>query len=232
MREHVVFIGGFFYDPFFGPYPWWPRAMYPYPYFPIYDSRAELRVLVIPKTAAVYVDGFYAGTVDDFDGVFQSLPLPPGGHTIQLYLEGYRTVRQSVYLRPGSTFRLRETLERLPPGAASEPPQVAPPVPAPPPGSVRPPVTPPRTPMPPPLSGLPPETSFGTLQIMVRPVTAAVTIDGVQWLSSEGGYFAVEVPAGRHHVEAVQPGYARFSQDVDVRPGEVTTLNISLARPG
>lgn len=25
-----------------------------------------------------YVDGFYAGIVDDFDGVFQDLPPPPG----------------------------------------------------------------------------------------------------------------------------------------------------------
>jgi len=32
VRGHVVFIGGYFYDPFFGPYPWWGPAMYPYPY--------------------------------------------------------------------------------------------------------------------------------------------------------------------------------------------------------
>jgi hypothetical protein len=34
------------------------------------------------------VDGFYAGIVDDFNGVFQSLPLTPGGHTVVLYVEG------------------------------------------------------------------------------------------------------------------------------------------------
>jgi hypothetical protein len=38
-----------------------------------------------PEEAAVYVDGFYAGIVDDFDGVFQKLLLPPGDHTIVLY---------------------------------------------------------------------------------------------------------------------------------------------------
>src|ERR1700736_7068656 len=32
-----VFIGGYFYDPFFGPYPWWGPGAYPYPYFPVYD---------------------------------------------------------------------------------------------------------------------------------------------------------------------------------------------------
>src|SRR5438477_10103944 len=35
-----VFIGGYFYDPFFGPYPWWGPGTYGYPYFPVYDDRA------------------------------------------------------------------------------------------------------------------------------------------------------------------------------------------------
>lgn len=29
-RSAVVFVGGYFYDPFFGPYPWWVRHAYPY----------------------------------------------------------------------------------------------------------------------------------------------------------------------------------------------------------
>ncbi len=29
-RGSIVFIGGYFYDPFFGPYPWWPRPVHPY----------------------------------------------------------------------------------------------------------------------------------------------------------------------------------------------------------
>ena len=98
VRGHV-FIGGYFYDPFYGLYPWWPRTAYPYWYFPVYDNRAEVRLQVEPEEAedaAVYVDGFYAGIVDDFNGVFQSLPLTPGGHTVVLYLEGYRTVRQQL----------------------------------------------------------------------------------------------------------------------------------------
>ena len=28
-RGSIVFIGGYFYDPFFGPYPWWPRPVHP-----------------------------------------------------------------------------------------------------------------------------------------------------------------------------------------------------------
>ena len=88
VRGHVVFVGGYFYDPHFGPYPWWGPGLYQYPYFPVYGLHANVRVLATPKEAAVYVDGFYAGVVDDFDGVFQSLPLPSGGHDITLYYPG------------------------------------------------------------------------------------------------------------------------------------------------
>ena len=87
VRGQVVFIGGYFYDPFFGPYPWWPRTAYPYWYFPVYATRAEVRIQLEPEAAedaAVYVDGFYAGIVDDFNGVFQALPLPPGAHEIAI----------------------------------------------------------------------------------------------------------------------------------------------------
>src|SRR5690348_14342810 len=97
----VVFVGGYFYDPFFGPYPWWPHPAYPHPYWPMFENRAVLRVLATPDDAAVYVDGFYAGIVDDFNSFFQGLPLPPGGHEVVLYLAGYRTIHRRVYLAPG-----------------------------------------------------------------------------------------------------------------------------------
>ena len=139
----VVFVGGYFYDPFLGPYPWWPLNAYSFAYYPIDDDRSLVRLLVTPKEAAVYVDGFYAGIVDDFDDL-QPLPLPPGAHDIVLYLEGYRTVHQRAYLTPGSTVESHQTMECLPAGYRSEPPSVAPPFPPPPAGSV----TPPRTPRP------------------------------------------------------------------------------------
>jgi PEGA domain len=230
VRGQLVFIGGYFYDPFFGPYPWWGPAMYPYPYFPVYDRRAEVRILAQPQTAAVYVDGFYAGIVDDFDGAFQSLPLPPGGHTVVLYLEGYRTTRQSFYLRPGSTLKLRDSLERLPAGVVSEPPVVAPPIPPPPDGST---TAAPRAPSTITTTPAPAEDvdSLGTLELNVQPRDATVTIDGVRWLSSDEGRFVVDVPEGRHRIEVFKDGYARFSREVEVRRGETVPLNVSLVRP-
>jgi hypothetical protein len=223
-----VFIGGYFYDPRFGPYPWWPRAAYPHWYVPIYDRRAEVRVLATPEEAAVYVDGFYAGIVEDFDGVFQGLPLAPGGHTIVLYLEGYRTAQYNLYLRPGSAFKLRHAMERLPPGERSEPPTVAPQVPPPPPGSYRSPVAP--GPLPAPTQAPVVAVGFGTLDLRVQPAGAEVRIDGTPWASSDPGHFVVEVSEGRHRVDVFMPGYRRFSTEIDVREGATTPLNVSLPR--
>lgn len=231
-RGHVVFIGGYFYDPFFGPYPWWPRPMYPYPYFPMYDSRAEVRVQVTPRESAVYVDGFYAGIADDFDGFLQRLPLPPGGHLIALYLPGYQTARHNVYLQPGSMLTLHDTLERLPAGMTSDAPPVAPPVPTPPPGSYLPPRTPPRVPLPSPApvaEGDVRAAGYGTLDLRVQPLGAEVTIDGQKWISTEEGHFVVQISDGPHKIEVFKPGYRRFSSEVHVRDGQSTPLNVSLA---
>jgi len=230
VRGHV-FIGGYFYDPFYGPYPWWPRAAYPYWYFPVYDSRADVHLRVEPEeaeNAAVYVDGFYAGIVDDFNGVFQALPLTAGGHTIVLYLEGYRTVRHNIYLRPASRFTLRATMERLPAGVTSEPPELAPAVPAPPAGTYRTPVTPPATPLPQPAPRPSQAVGFGTLDLYVQPASAEVTIDGQRWVSSDEGHFMVQVPAGKHRVEVSKSGYRQFTTEIEIREGEALPLNVSL----
>jgi hypothetical protein len=230
VRGHV-FIGGYFYDPFYGPYPWWPGTVYPYRYFPIYDNRAEVRLQVQPaeaREAAVYVDGFYAGIVDDFNGVFQSLPLTPGGHTVVLYLAGYRTVRHNFYLSPSASFKLRATMERLPAGVKSEPVELAPDVPAPPAGSYRTPVTPPRTPLPQPAVRSVEAVGFGTLDLFVQPTSADVTIDGQRWVTSDKGHFMVQVPAGRHRVEISKSGYRTFSTEIEVGDAQTIPLNVSL----
>jgi hypothetical protein len=221
-----VFVGGYFYDPFFGPYPWWPRTAYPYWYFPLYDDRAEVSLKVTPKSAAVYVDGFYAGVVDDFDGIFQPLPLTPGGHTIVLYLEGYRTARHSVYLRAASSFKLRDTLVPLVPGERADAPDVAPPVPPPPAGSYG---IPSRTapPVPVPVTGRP-HAAFGTLDVVVQPATATLAIDGSIWQTSEPGHFVIQLPAGRHRVDIKANGYHPFVTDVDVSDTTTAPLNVSL----
>ena len=43
----------------------------------------ELRLQVTPRHAQVFVDGYYAGTVDDYDGTFQALKLEAGPYHIR-----------------------------------------------------------------------------------------------------------------------------------------------------
>jgi len=222
-----VFIGGYFYDPIYGTYPWWPRNVYPYWYHPRYDNRAYVRMSVTPDEAAVYVDGFYAGVVDDFDGVFDGLPLSPGGHTITFYLDGYRTVRHNIYVQSASTFKLRDALEKLPPGTASEPPLLAPALPAPPAGSYRMPRTQPPLSVPLGITAQP-MLGVGTLDLRVQPATAVVLIDGRRWVSSEGAHFVVQLPVWTHRVEVTEIGYQRFITDVVVKDGATAELNVSL----
>jgi len=105
-----------FYDPFWGDYPY---AGYPYV---AGRSYGDVRTEVKPKDAEVYVDGFYAGVVSDFDGAFKRLHLTPGGHAVTFYLEGYRTVTQNVYVRPDATLKMNDTMERLAAGQTSVPP--------------------------------------------------------------------------------------------------------------
>jgi hypothetical protein len=229
----IVFIGGYYYDPVWGPYPRWPRPRYPYWYYPIYDERAHLRIRVSPdpaRYAAVYVDGYYAGLVDEFDGAFQSLPLPPGGHTIVVYLEGYRTARYNLYLQPASSFTLRHAMERVRPGERSELPDMAPPIPPPPEGSYRMPATSSAVPAPAHTEPTPTAEAvgFGTLDVFVQPGNAELTIDGHKWVSSEEGHFVVQLGAGTHRVEVSRAGYRTFAADIEVRDGETTPLNVGL----
>jgi hypothetical protein len=108
----------FFYDPFWGPYPDYGYGSYPVGV----RASGDVRVLATPKDAEVYVDGFYASVVDDFDGTFQRLHVTPGGHAITLHLEGFRTVTQNIYVTPTDTLKLHLNMDRLQPGEISGPP--------------------------------------------------------------------------------------------------------------
>jgi PEGA domain len=123
---HII-VGGTFYDPFWGPfYPYGYRYPYGYgypdwPYDYSSNITGDLKTDITPKQTEVYVDGYYAGVADDFDGAFQRLDMSPGGHAVTLRLEGYRTVTRNIYVRSNSTYKLKETMEKLAPGEVSEP---------------------------------------------------------------------------------------------------------------
>ena len=79
----------------------------PYPYGGYrYGPESDLRIDVTPKEASVYVDGYFAGTVDEFNGTFQRLHVLPGEHEIVIYLDGYRSIRERLYLSPNATRKI------------------------------------------------------------------------------------------------------------------------------
>ena len=233
------FYGSYFYPPFYG-YSYAPVGYG----FGVFDGTS-LRVQVTPRDTEVFIDNYYAGTADDFDGLFQRLHVGPGAHDITLWREGYRTVRQRVYIQPTGTFRLRYMMVPLGPGETAEPRPAEPPpaqnAPGPPVGAPnsyppQPPggTAPPQGAYPPPPGAYPPagnRSESASLSIRVQPANAEVLIDGERWQGAAGDQrLVVQVAPGVHHVEARSEGYRTYQSDITVRPGETSTVNISLSR--
>ena len=59
------------------------------------------------KDAAVYADGYYVGTVDDFNGTFQRLNLEAGAHHVEVVPPGQQPIAFDVNVRPGQTITYR-----------------------------------------------------------------------------------------------------------------------------
>jgi len=102
---------GYFY---YNPYAWAPVAhiyydgnSYGYGYGYL---TGELRLDVQPTFAEVYVDGYYAGQVDEFDGSFQSLRLEEGEYHIEIMASGYETISFDVRIQPGRKVTYRGEL--------------------------------------------------------------------------------------------------------------------------
>lgn len=67
-------------------------------------AYGSVRIVDAPRRAQVFVDGYYAGEVDDYDGIFQRLNLEPGGHRIEIDVyPGAPPLEFEVYVEPGRT---------------------------------------------------------------------------------------------------------------------------------
>jgi hypothetical protein len=229
-----VIVAAPYYSPWFynG---WYAPIGYPYPPYgyAAYDRSASLRVEVEPREGEVFVDGYYAGVVDDFDGMFQRLRVEPGEHEIQLYLQGYRSFRQRVYLQPGRTFRIRHTMAPLGPAdVPEERPAASAPLAAP--GGVVGGPAPGARPIDRRRGAAPPNGvagDAGSIVLRVQPADAEVFVDGEPWQGSTGAdRLVIQLPAGEHRIEIRKAGYASFQSTVRVRPGDTTPLNVSLTR--
>jgi hypothetical protein len=137
-------LGYFYYDPFWGGYsgyggypyagyyggPYYGGGSYygggyyggGYGYGGGYSSGSEsgyygtgnLKLKMKPRDAEVYVDGYYAGLVDDFDGMFQKLELEAGPHRIEVRKAGYGTMTFEVRVPTEESVTYRGELKQLP----------------------------------------------------------------------------------------------------------------------
>lgn len=233
--------GGYYYPYSYGGYSYYGYPYYygywsydPYyarPYYPRFRSAQDygaLRVLVEPSNTRVYVDGYYAGEADDFDGIFQRLNVSPGRHEITLKLEGRRTHRVRLYVPVDHTIKLHHDMVK---GDGEDPvdDQVGP------------------------ADRVDEEKSehdggryterarprrdaddddreqagVGTLRLHVTPEDASVYVDG-RFRGSSRQMDDLLMPAGRHHVEVVRPGYKTYDQDVDVAQDQPTNVRVAL----
>jgi hypothetical protein len=94
----------------YGPYRYAPYGYVPYGYgYPSAYAAAYggVRIQGAPRNAQVFADGYYAGVVDNFDGVFQRLDLTSGAHRIEIRASGLPTVSFDVRVVPGQTITYR-----------------------------------------------------------------------------------------------------------------------------
>jgi hypothetical protein len=104
-------------------YPFAYSYAYPYPYpVPVYGYGAPVEPVVVgpgssyygaisleftPPDASVFVDGNYAGIVEDFDGTRQPLNLAAGLHRIDLQAPGFEPLTFDVTVEPGQVVPYR-----------------------------------------------------------------------------------------------------------------------------
>jgi len=74
------------------------------------ETSAELKIVVKPKRAAVFLNGGYAGHVDEFDGPGQAMLLPPGTYSVRIALPGYHPLVTEITLVPTQKFELKTEL--------------------------------------------------------------------------------------------------------------------------
>jgi hypothetical protein len=223
-----------FYGPWYSPYGFSGAYYYPGYYGPgypgpgWYDEVSSARLQVKPRHAEVFVDGYFVGLVDDFDGWAQRLHVPRGEHELTIYLAGYRTWRQKVLFRPGGTVNIQAELQPQPSGEPAEA-RPAPVEPAAPrgqqtvPGGGR--------PVPAPRRGREAPSDYGAVAVRVQPLDADIFVDGERWQFPEGSErLVVELSEGEHVIDIHKEGYRSYSTTVRVRRGETVSLNVSLTR--
>jgi PEGA domain len=98
------YYGGGYYDGYGYGYPQYSASS---------GEEGSLRLKVKPRDASVFVDGYFAGHVDDFDGVFQRLHIEPGPHRIEISADGYETLTFEIRAESDRKTTYTGTLNRV-----------------------------------------------------------------------------------------------------------------------
>jgi hypothetical protein len=125
-RSSLPFAPGFRRGPFtIGAFWLWGAGLWAAgPFSPAYGAAVELEPLLTdaplgglqldidPRRAEVYVDGAYAGVVEDFSGYFHHLDLTAGPHAVAIIAPDYEPLIFELIVAPGVTTTQRGSLTR------------------------------------------------------------------------------------------------------------------------
>lgn len=111
------------YTPPYGYAPYGYGGYMPYGYAPygygVSGYRGQpyggVRIDLPQRDAEVWADGYFVGTVDDFDGVLQQANLEAGPHRIEVRDQGFETIAFDVNVEPGRTITYRASMRPLQP---------------------------------------------------------------------------------------------------------------------
>lgn len=111
--------------PVYGFWPSFSFAWYASPFWSVYGGGTAgsyddaptggLRLQIDRQDAQVFVDGDFAGLVDDVNGRFHHLRLPPGPHHVEIRAPGYQPLELDVNVEPRHTIDYRGALVRQTP---------------------------------------------------------------------------------------------------------------------
>jgi len=108
-------LGGYGGYGYFGGYddPWYGGTPAPPATFGSYREEGALRLKIKPREAEVYVDGYFVGIVDDFDGIFQRLHIETGAHRVEVRAPGYEPLVFDVRISPDHSTTYQGELRKI-----------------------------------------------------------------------------------------------------------------------
>ena len=109
---YPYYYGAAFWDPFWGPF-----GSYYYPGVLTYsDGKGQIGLKADQKSAAVYIDGAYAGTAQHL----KTFWLDPGAYDLSVSA-GHAQFRQRIYVLTGKTLTVNAKLALETPSAGTKP---------------------------------------------------------------------------------------------------------------